>query len=250
MSGYSFDRKTKTHSFKLEHGNVVAMASNLNTLGFQKRAVHRVPFLAKNNGEGWRLNLTIRAMPDNQVRDPFSLGWKKCNIGENCAVLIKKDLFKKSEVELVKTELLDVIHKQGIADLTKLFGKVFDNKGRRVIEMADKPGFKYTYAGKTVPGIAFTAQVRELVIPKMTEIFGLDVKDLWAHLVYYPTSECKLDWRDDGEGFNPHMIVSITFLEKPKTGARAFQVRLKSSFPNGFKGRSSNTSASKKRKIK
>jgi hypothetical protein len=189
---------------------------------------HRVPYYKRDKAEGWRLNLTIR-MVCTEIRNPTNISAdEKVDLGDGCSVLLWKQLFNENELEQLTNELLCVIHKNGVPDITKMYGKTFTNKGRTVLEMANENGFKYQYAGKTVTGIAFTECVRKIVIPKMAILFGVQPKDLWCHLVYYPTPDCKLDWHDDGEdGINPNLIISLTLLENLEKGARTFQVRRK-----------------------
>lgn len=235
---YKFDKKTQAHSFYLGHGHTVAMASSPknrtgSTGSFQARAVHEVPYLKSEHAEGWRLNLTVRTIA-REIRDPLTdLDFKPTkdyDIGEGCHVLVWDNIFTTHENEMIQGCLLETIHAKGIPDITKMYGKTFTNKGRKVIEMSGNDGFEYHYAGKTVTGIAWPRLIRELVVPKLSQIFGVQDDELWGHLVYYPTSECKLDYHDDGEdGINPHLIVSITYLENPKK-PRPFRVRLKSSF--------------------
>jgi hypothetical protein len=229
---YNYAKKTGTHSFWLGHGHVVAMASSPQGKSFQQTAVHRVPYKKSNNGQGWRLNLTIRTLRTDSINDPLLLESSNTyDMGEGCKVLVWEDLFTEIEIQQLQVELLDLMSRCGIPDVCKMYGKTFENAGRKVLEMADQPDFKYHYAGKTVTGVGFTPLVRQLIVPRMSKLFGVSDSEIWGHLVYYPTPECKLDWHDDGEdGINPHLIVSLTFLEDPINGARAFETRLKSSF--------------------
>jgi len=178
------------------------------------------------------MNLTMRTFSTDVMPDESECS-RKIDIGEGGRVIIWDSLFTPDELAEIEEVLLETIKDHGVNDVTRMFGKTFTNNGRRVVEMASDPNFEYRYAGKVVKSIEFPERIRDLVLPKMTRVFGLSSADtLWGHLVYYPTPDCKLDWHDDGEeGINPHLIVSITFLEHPKIGARRFRVRLKSSFP-------------------
>lgn len=249
--------KNGTHRIGLRDGQTVAMASDPQSQkSFQALAVHQVPKLENKDfvGKGWRLNFTVRTMEtEKKIQNPLTLDGdftptSRVDIGEGCQVLLWDKLLSKEDKPALRAELLQIINKKGTADVTKMYGKTYTNKGRKVLEMAAEEGFKYRYAGKTVTGIAFTPLVRDVLMPKMAQLFGVPIDKLWAHLVFYPTRECKLDWHDDGEdGINPHLIVSITFLEHPHF-PRAFDVRLKSTFPKKFKGSVSSTSASKRKR--
>ena len=249
LSKYNFTDKTQTHSFMLGHGDVIGMSSIVTGKSFQSEIVHRVP-AAKTTGG--RLNLTVRTIANQIDPDLKDSHHRSYPISATSTVFLwdgDSKLFSEEEINEIQKELFQTIEQHGVADVTKMFGKTFENKGRKVLELANVDGFKYTYAGKTVTGIAFTPLVRQLVMPRLAKIFGVEESKLWAHLVYYPTSECKLDYHDDGEdGINPHMIVSITFLEDPVGGVRPFQVRLKSAFPK--KTKSGSESVTKKQKIK
>lgn len=224
-----YNPKTKTWTFYLGHGEMVAMASSPSgTASFQRLAMHSVPYLKGDKAEGWRLNLTIRTSAET-IRDPLLLkNGKRYEIGEGCYVQQWTDMFTAEENEQIRECLFGTITAKGVADITKVYGKEFTNKGRKVLELACEEGFEYHYGGKTVKGIAYPELIRQLVVPKMAELYGVVCEQIWGHLVYYPTSECKLDWHDDGEdNINPHLIVSLTYLEHPNK-PRAFRVRLKS----------------------
>jgi hypothetical protein len=237
---YSYSAKSKIHTFKLQHGQTVAMASAPGSDSFQKLAVHGVhPESAKSTCRGWRMNLTVRTMSKDLQKNPLDSAYcsSRYAIGEGCEILLWDNLFSAQEISDLQNVLLQTIHNNGVPDVTRLFGQEYTNKGRKVIEMASTPNFKYHYGGKTVTGIQYPNLIRELVVPRMSGVFGVLPETIWFHLVYYPTPDCKLDMHDDGEdGINPHMIMSITFLEDPIRGARRFRVRLKSSYPSGFNG--------------
>jgi alkylated DNA repair dioxygenase AlkB len=190
---------------------------------FQSRCEHRVPPCKK--AQGWRLSTTFRA-DSGQVEEPKKEDWNPfISIGEECYVGMRpaKNLTK----ELIE-ELFSVMEEFGTPDKTKVFGKEFENKGRKVLELSFKGGQTYTYGGKTTsPGQAFGKETLKFL--QEEELFGESVKieDIWAHMVFYPTPDCQLAWhRDNENGLNPHAIISLTLLEDPKLGVRSFSVRL------------------------
>jgi hypothetical protein len=247
---YQYDQATKAHRFYLGDGHLVAMASSpTNPAGsFQRLAMHEVPYLKGDKTEGYRYNLTVRTF-SKTIRDPLTLTrndqLKDHDLGQGCHVLVWQNLWTSEENEQIRQCLKDTITTHGVADKTILYGREFLNKGRSVVDMAELSSpdgnavFEYRYARKAVKGIPFQAVIQNLVLPRLATIFGVKPSDLWCHLVYYPTPDCKLDYHDDGEdGINPHLIASLTYLEYPEH-PRAFRVRLKSDFPQKKDGRRS-----------
>jgi hypothetical protein len=208
--------------------HAIAMASDPTKGGsFQQSALHGVPFLKGDQAQGGRYNWTFRTT-SKEIPSPFRLECSKVvEVGANAWIMLWNDLFSSEENERIQACAAETIAQHGVADKTKVFGVEHENKGRMVVDMANEQGFEYHYAGKTVTGIEWPALIRELVLPRIAALFGVDANTIWAHLVYYPTPECKLGWHDDGEdGINPHFILSLTYLEHPEK-PRTFQVKLK-----------------------
>lgn len=236
---YSVSEKTGIYGVKLGQNpqfgyHAVAMASDPNNEegeSFQSLALHCVPFLKGDEAEGGRFNLTFRTTSPT-IQNPALLtsSTKVIHLTQNCWINLWDDLFTPEENTAIQACLSETIASAGVADETIVFGKKHTNHGRMVVDMADKPNFQYRYAGKTVTGIEWPPLIRDLVLPRIVPLFGggaVEAETIWAHLVYYPTPECKLGWHDDGEdGINPHFILSLTFLEHPEK-PRTFQVRLK-----------------------
>jgi len=208
--------------------HVVAMASDpAKGRSFQNIAQHCVPDLKGDGARGGRWNLTFRTR-SKELRLPSSLECsEKIDVGPNAWLMLWKSLFSDEQNEKIRTCLANTIRQHSVADETVVFGKRYTNRGRMAVDMANKAGFEYHYAGKTITGIERPPLIQEVVLPRVAELFGVDSDTIWAHLVYYPTPDCKLGWHDDGEdGINPHFILSLTYLEHPEK-PRTFQVRLK-----------------------
>jgi hypothetical protein len=85
-------------------------------------------------------------------------------------------------------------------DITKMYGKVFTNNGRRVATYAaaDVGLATYRYGGKhvTLLDIATQPVLQQLMI----ELSGmLECKFDWVHCVYYPIGDTALGWHADDE---------------------------------------------------
>lgn len=221
------DRNNKTGicKFFLKHGTLCGMLSSPSTnKSFQTLCEHRVPPCPI--AQGGRLSITFRAK--GVVDDPLKAREKWdmfTSIGEGC--FIGGKLLKNLSSQLVE-ELFTQMKEHGTPDKTVVFGKSHENKGRKVLELSFKGGQVYSYGGKTTaPGQPFGEHT--LVFLKEEELFGssVSVEEIWAHMVYYPTPDCRLGWHSDNEnGLNPHAIISLTLLENPALGIRPFDVRL------------------------
>ncbi len=222
-------KRNNTYSVYLKDGNVCIMEGT----SFQKQLLHCVPKYP--SVKSWRLNITFR------TGKKVSIGLKKDILKDFvehkiidgaslCLGSLDNDIlspFKKELVEQIK------IH--GKPDQTKIpFKNEYTmNNGRMVLDMAFKEGMTYTYGGKTTaPGIAFGPSAQG-VLKIISELIGVVVEDIWAHVVFYPNGECGLGWHSDAEdGLDPARIVSLTFLEDPIGGVRRFQVKPKNKKPD------------------
>lgn len=217
--------KTGICKFILPHGALCGMLSSpTSQKNFQTLCEHRVP--PSPTAQGGRLSITWRAK--GTIEDPLKARekWNTfVGIGEGCYIGVR--VIKDLPAALVD-ELFTQMKVHGTSDKTTVFGKLHENKGRKVLELSFKGGQVYSYGGKTTPpGQPFGEHT--LAFLKEHELFGasVSVEDIWAHMVYYPTPECQLGWHSDNEnGLNPHAIISLTLLENPQLGARAFDVRL------------------------
>ncbi len=206
----------------LRHGELCGMLSSPeNGPSFQAKAQHRV--VAYPKAKGWRLSVTIR--PGGKISDPITAGYKweeTILLGEGC--YIGRRLLPNLSPDLV-AEILKQMDEFGKPDITKVFGKMYENKGRKVLELSFAGGYVYSYGGKkTDPGQPFGKHFCAFL--KEEKLFG-ETMDIWAHVVFYPTPDCQLGWHSDNEnGLNPHAIISLTILEDPVQGIRPFDVRL------------------------
>lgn len=220
-----FDLKTGIWRVFLNDGSVVVMF----TLGpsldrsFQRLSKHRVPVWGK--ASGWRLNCTIRT--DQAVDGPDFSTFGTNDLGEGLQLLLKQVEYPAA----LKRELFEAMQSFGEADVTTVFGRVSQNNGRKVLELAATDGKTYAYSGKTTkPGRAFGPETSAFLEREIVPALKVPLDSLWCHLVFYPDpATCKLDWHSDSEnGLNPHCIASITFLEDTERGVRPFDIRLKS----------------------
>lgn len=217
--------KSGIHKVFLNHGELCGMLSSPNGKNFQALCQHCVPAYAKARGARWSVTFRARGV----IEDPLSLKdkWTEfTEIGEGCYIGTRKSSpFVHTNLS---KELITMMHQFGTPDKTTVYGKTFDNKGRKVLELSYEGGQTYTYSGKTTsPGQPFGKET--LAFLRAELLFGesVSVEDVWAHMVYYPTPDCQLGWHQDNEnGLNPHAIISLTLLEDPELGVRPFYVRL------------------------
>ncbi len=225
---HEFNEKTGIHRVHLADGGVCIMHTNddgNSEISFQRLAKHQVPLYKQSSG--WRLCWTIRTTEKKLENTDLSTYKQELHIGSGLSLRLKTLAVD----TVLKAELLSDLLKYGHVDETTVFGKTFTNNGRMVLDQAMEDGQTYTYAGKTTaPGKAFGQHASAFICDIAAKEFGVTPDKLWAHLVYYPdASKCKLAWHSDSEaGINPHMIMSVTFLEQPVYGIRPFEVRLKS----------------------
>lgn len=216
---YNKKERSSIHQFFLDDGGVCVMFtkdSGKPEESFQALAQHQVPVFPK--AKGWRLSWTIRTTEPLLDKTDISSFIQQYGIGDGLTLLLKKVAYD----PLLKQELLADLHAHGEADVTRCFGEV--------LEQAYEAGQVYQYGGKTTaPGTAFGQHARAFLDQYAKPAFGGTDK-LWAHLVFYPEPQtCKLSWHGDQiDGINPHMIMSVTFLEFPDEGVRPFEVRLNS----------------------
>lgn len=242
---YEYRARGDTHRILLQHGMLACMASDWSSASqsFQKKCEHRVP-PAKHPVLGGRLSWTVR-IRSTDILPAISFDTLTSAAGtavaldaSDCALLawtpkqahdlLGLDMSPECADELQRELRADMI-KHGHPDITRVFGKTHFNKGRRVLEQAHTDGQQYTYGGKTTQSGKAFGPVARRVLQSLAHTLGLpDSACFWAHLVYYPTPDCKLAWHQDAEkGINPHLIFSMTFLDDPIHGARPFDVRLK-----------------------
>lgn len=83
-------------------------------------------------------------------------------------------------------------------DITRMFGKVYNNNGRMVADMVlpSQHPFTYKYSGKTVVG-----QTATQTVMKMFDLLKENGHGSynWAHIVYYPNGQTKLGAHSDDE---------------------------------------------------
>ncbi len=222
---HHFDPQTKIHRVHLHDGGVCVMYSKDNGSkeeSFQTLAEHQVPLYKE--AKGWRLNWTIRTEAPLLDKTDLSSYTQRYDLGDGLSLLLKKIAYD----PLLKQELFNDLHAHGYIDETLDFhGVMSQNGGRMSLQQAYTPGRTYTYGGKTTPpGIVFGPRATAFLEQYAAKEFGTN--DLWAHIAYYPNAhDCKLSWHGDKlDGINPHMIMSVTFLEDPIEGIRPFDVRL------------------------
>lgn len=233
-------RKNNTHTFCLDHGTVIGMYSDhLKTnISFQAKYEHCVP-KRKHVVKG-RYNITFRsktAVQNTRTKDYLlSFAEKSIQLDSDYYALLWRNLLTIEQKEQMFNELKSL--KQSMKpDKTFVHGKWHMNNGRLVAELAFEEGQTYTYGGKTTDkGIEFPPFIKQYITDVIApKIFCMeDPRNIWAHLVYYPGGETGLGWHGDAEnGIDPHLIVSITFLEshynddRISPGARDFQIREK-----------------------
>lgn len=231
------NKGSKIITLKPRHGTVLAMVSIPNeevstTLNFQNQCQHCVPKRA--GPTSGRYSVTIRSStPSKHARETFlgetfSKVFTIVSPKESdcpCYVTMSQSLLDSADVDAIYAELV-AGKDQMTPDRTFVYGKWHENAGRLVQEMAWTAGQTYRYGGKTTPaGIAFPNTLRRVVQEVFAPIFNVEPKHLWAHIVYYPDNTCGLAWHSDAEeGIDPHLIMSITFLDNGRV-ARDFQVR-------------------------
>ena len=225
--------RTGIYNIHLRDGDVIGMISDPNlpkSKSFQSVYEHCVPVYKKAKGS--RLNLTIRCKDGSIPKYLLNAksAQKIIKLDEHSAIVLWTELVGKEQLQAIHDELLEQLHKFGNPDHTFVFGKTHTNNGRKILELANEKGQTYRYAGKTTSaGQPFGPLTREFIENTIVPLVGVDIKNIWAHLVLYPDpSICKLSWHGDSkDGINPHCIISLTMLEDKINGPRPFQVRKK-----------------------
>ena len=231
--------KNNTYSIALDHGTTVAMLSNATGSTFQSQFEHCIPKRTKAYGK--RYNITFRSKTLLNKRDVDSIVKQSEHsivLNDNSHLCLwQTTLFDKTSIDTMFEELKSC---DMTPDKTFVYGTWHLNNGRTYVEMGWEPGQTYTYAGKTTtPGIEFPPEIKQNVSNIIAPLFGVEPKDIWAHVVCYP-SKSSLGWHSDAEqGIDPHFILSTTFLEhhskgkawgkRKSPGVRDFQVRKKKS---------------------
>lgn len=225
------------HTFNLKDGMMAGMISDpeWKDESFQRVIKHCVPKRTTNHIDGYRISCTFRVKAGIKVNNML----KKMD-GEtsentttimikkpNCAVKLYSDMLTRGERMTLHAELKRQMEVYGEADITKVSGKIHTNRGRKVLDLGYTKGQTYTYSGKTTtPGQLFGPAARLLINNKIAPKLGISPDKIWAHVVFYPNATTSLGWHGDSEdGINPHVVLSLTLLEKPDTGIRPFQVR-------------------------
>ena len=81
-------------------------------------------------------------------------------------------------------------------DVTKLFGKTYNNNGRRSATYTSGGESKYFYGGKARDVHSMTSKMKE-ICDAMSTHAGLEFN--WFHVVFYPNNNCGIGWHSDNE---------------------------------------------------
>lgn len=173
---------------------------------FQHCCVHGAP--AAKSQDAKRLSLTFRLTAQTALKTNF-----KPNVEKAIDVMFQEQ-FHDVSFDDMYSEIKSAL----IPDVTKMFGKVYENKGRMSGEFLsaefwpDASQFVYTYGRVKHPGNKM-GPIMQSLCGKITKVFGQQVD--WVHATYYPCGESKLKAHSDDEECIAYGsdIFALTFLK-------------------------------------